>query len=136
MEKKDTLSKLLAVIGTILVWLPIAAPFFFGFMSLFRDGIYRFDFLMPAEFGILALVGGALLLWGAFRIRSQIRTVAWGLGVEIVAMVVLFIIGDVEPGSLEMIFAFALLAAHSLGIILTGIGGIFLWRDVLKEQAG
>ena len=59
MEKKDPLSKILAIVGTVLVWIPILAPVVFGFVSLGMDGIYRIDYLMPAELGILAFVGGA-----------------------------------------------------------------------------
>ena len=71
MEKRDTLSKILAIIGTVLVWIPILAPVALGFISLGMDGFYRLDYLMPAELGILVFVGGALLLWAAIRSRKR-----------------------------------------------------------------
>jgi hypothetical protein len=133
MEKKDTLSKILAIVGTVLVWIPILAPVVFGFVSLGMDGIYRFDYLMPAELGILAFVGGALLLWGAIRAKSRQGIVAWGLGIAAGSIFILNAFGDVEPGSLRWAIAIGLLTTYSLAIVVMGVGGILLWRDLFKK---
>ena len=53
--------------GQILAWLPIAAPILFSGARLGRGGMFRFDYLMPAELFPLVLVGGGLLLWAALR---------------------------------------------------------------------
>ncbi len=37
MQKKDILTKILAIVGTVLVWFPILAPFLFFFGGLLRD---------------------------------------------------------------------------------------------------
>jgi len=95
MEKKNVFTRSLAIIGTILAWLPVAAPFIFGFISLASDGIFRFDYLMPAEFAFLAFAGGILLLWAAVRTRSRAGIIAWGLGIAVIAMAVLMLVGDV-----------------------------------------
>ena len=133
MEKKDTLSKILAIVGTVLVWIPILAPVVFGFVSLGMDSIYRFDYLMPAELGILAFVGGALLLWAAIRAKSQQGIIAWGLGIAAGSIAVLMAFGDVEPGSLEWAIVVGLLIAYSLAIVVMGVGGVLLWRDLFKK---
>ena len=133
MEKKDTLSRILAIVGTVLVWTPIFAPVAFGFVSLVMDGIYRLDYLMPAELGILAFVGGALLLWAAIRAKSRQRIIAWGLGIAAGSIGALMAFGDVEPGSLEWAIAVGLLIAYSLAILVIGVGGILLWRNLLKR---
>jgi hypothetical protein len=133
MEKKDTLSKILAIVGTVLVWIPILAPVVFGFVSLGMDGIYRFDYLMPAELGILAFVGGALLLWAAIRAKARRGIIAWGLGIAAGSMAVLMAFGDVEPGSLEWAIVVGLLIAYSLAIVVMGVGGVLLWRDLFKK---
>ena len=70
MEKKGALSKILAVVGNVLVWFPILAPLVLGFISLGVDGIYRLEYLMPAELGILVFIGVPLLIWGAIRTGS------------------------------------------------------------------
>jgi len=133
MEKKATLSKILAIVGTVLVWIPIVAPVVFGFVSLGMDGIYRFDYLMPAELGILAFVGGALLLWAAIRARSRQGITAWGLGIAAGSIAVLMAFGDVEPGSFEWAIVIGLLSTYSLAIVVMGIGGVWLCRDLFKK---
>jgi len=133
MGKRDTLSKILTIIGTVLVWIPILAPVVFGFVSLVIDGIYRFDYLMPAELGILVFVAGGLLLWGAIRARSQQGIIAWGLGIVAGAMAILFAFGDVEPGSLRWGIAIGLLVFYSLSIVAMGVGGTLLWSGLFKK---
>jgi hypothetical protein len=132
-EKKDVLSKILAIAGTVLVWFPILAPFVLGFVSLGMDGIYRFDFLMPAELGILVFAGGVLLIWGAFRTRVRQRIIAWGLGLAVGSIAILNAFGDVVPGSLEWGIAVGLLITYSLAIVDMGIGGLLLWKDVFGK---
>lgn len=133
MGKKNTLSKILSIVGTVLVWIPILAPVIFGFVSLIMDGIYRFDYLMPAELGILAFVGGALLLWGAIRAKSRKGIIAWALGIAAGSIFIMNTFGDVEPGSLRWAIVVGLLITYSLAIVLMGVGGILLWRDLFKK---
>lgn len=132
MKKKDTLSKILAMVGMVLVWIPILAPVIFGFVSLGMDGVYRFDYLMPAELGILAFIGGVLLLWAAIRAKSRQGIIAWGFGIAAGSNAILMAFGDVEPGSLEWAIVIGLLIAYSLAIVVMGVGGILLWRDLSR----
>jgi peptidoglycan/LPS O-acetylase OafA/YrhL len=133
MEKKDALAKGPAMIGTVLVWIPVLAPVILGFVSLAMDGIYRFDYLMPAELGIMVFIGGALLLWGAFRARSRQGIVTWAFSIAALAVIVLITFGDVVPGSWEWMIVIGLLIAYSLAIVAMGIGGIFLWKDLVSK---
>ena len=130
MEKKAVLSKILAVVGTVLVLFPILAPLILGFISLGMDGVYLLDYLMPAELGILVFVGGALLIWGAIRTRLRRGIIAWGFGLAAGSIVILMAFGDVVPGSLEWAIAIGLLVTYSLAIMVMGVGGILLWRDI------
>ena len=133
MEKKAVFSKILAVVGTVLVWFPILAPLVLGFISLGMDGIYRLDYLMPAELGILVFAGGATLIWGAMRTGYRRRFIAWGFGLAAGSIAILMAFGDVEPGSLEWAIAIGLLVTYSLAIMIMGVGGILLWRDLFKQ---
>jgi len=133
MEKKAALSKILTIVGTVLVWFPLLAPVVLGFISLGTDGIYRLDYLMPAELGILVFVGGALLIWGAIRTRSRRGILAWGFGLAAGSIAILILFGDVEPGSLEWAIVIGLLIIYTLAIAVMGIGGILLWRDLYKK---
>ena len=133
MVKKDTLSKALAIPGVVLVWIPILAPIILGFISLGMDGIYRLDYLMPAELGILVFVGGALLLWAAIRAKSQRGIIAWGLGIAAASITILMAFGDVEPGSLRWVIVIGLLIVYSLAIVVMDIGGVLLWRNFFRK---
>ena len=133
MEKKDVLSKIFVIVGTVLVWFPILAPVVLGFVSLGMDGIYRFDYLMPAELGIFVFAGGVLLIWGAIRTRIRQRIIAWGLGLAAGSIAVLMAFGDVEPGSLEWGIVVGLLATYSMAIVGMGIGGLLLWKDLFGK---
>ena len=132
MDKKNILTKVLAVIGTGLVWIPLLAPILFGLVSLTVDHIFRFDYLMPAELGLLAFGGGILLLWAALRVRLRLGIIAWGLGIAVAAMVVLNVFGDVEPGSWQWATAIGLLSTYSLAIAVVCVGGVLLLRDLFK----
>ena len=134
MEKKAVLSKILTVIGTVLVWFPVLAPLALGFISLGMDGIYRLDYLMPAELGILVFVGGATLIWGAIRTGLRRGIIAWGFGLAAGSIAILMAFGDVEPGSLEWAIVVGLLVVYTLAIMVMGIGGILLWRDLFKKK--
>ena len=133
MGKKDALSKILAVLGTVLVWFPVLAPVILGFVPLLSDGIYRFDYLMPMELGMVAFAGGILLIWGTIRTRLRRKIIAWGLGLAAGSAVILMAIGDVVPGSLEWGIAIGLLVTYSLALVVMGIGGILLCRDLFEK---
>ena len=132
-EKKDALAKGPAMIGTMLVWIPVFAPVILGFISLVTDGIYRFDYLLPAELGILVFIGGILLLWGAIRAKSRQGIVSWTFGIAVVSILVLITFGDVMPGNWEWMVVVGLLIAYSLAVVGMGVGGIFLWRDLTSK---
>ena len=134
MQKKDVLSKILAIVGTVLVWFPILAPFVLGFVSLGMDGIYRFDYLMPAELGLVIFIGGVMLFWVAIRAKSQRGIIAWGLGIAIGAITLLNTFGDVEPGSLRWAIVVGLLIIYSLAIVVLGVGGVLLWRNLDRKE--
>ena len=63
MEKRDTLTKILAIAGTALVWFPILAPVLLAIAAFIGEGRFLLDYLMPAELCPVALLGGGLLLW-------------------------------------------------------------------------
>jgi hypothetical protein len=133
MEKKDMLAKILSIIGTVLVWIPILAPVFFGIAALAAEGTFRFDYLMPAEFGMLVFAGGALLLWGALRAGAWLVIIAPGIVIAAGAISILNTFGDVEPGSMRWKIVMGLLITYTLATVVTGVGGILLVRDQFSK---
>jgi len=85
--KEGVLTKVLAIAGTVLVWLPILAPILFSAAHLIRARRFRFDYLMPAELFLFFIVGAGLLLWAALRARSRRSLIGWALGIAVVSVV-------------------------------------------------
>jgi len=141
MEKKNTFTKVLAIAGTSLVWLPILAPILFSVISLVAERIFRFDYLMPAELFPLVIIGSGLLLWAALRARSRGKLIGLGLGSavgllvlgQVLAVVTGLASGEAEPSGLRWALVISFLAAYVLAVIVIGVGGVLLLRDLFKS---
>ncbi len=143
MEKKDILTKVLAIVGTALAWFPILAPVVVSVIAFMAERMLRFDYLMPAELFPAALAGGGLLLWAALRARSRRGIIGWGLGAaagllvggQALAVVTGLASGDTEPAGWQWALVLASLAAFSLALVAIGTGGVLLVRDLFSPPA-
>ena len=141
MEKKNVLTKILAILGTVLIWLPVLAPFLLGAGSLLRSGRFRFDYLMPAELFPIALLGGGLLLWASLRAHSHTKLIGWGLAIAVgllfggqaLAVVTGLASGETEPTPLLMALVLGPILIYALILAAIGIGGVLLVRDLFKR---
>jgi hypothetical protein len=141
MEYKGTLTKVLAVAGTIFVWLPILAPILFSAIRFVQARVFLFDYLMPAELGLFAFGGGILLFVAAIRARSQVKLIGWGLGTALVMMAGVMVIpmvtgladGSTPIGGWEWMLVLGILALYTAAVIAVGVGGILLLRDLFKH---
>jgi hypothetical protein len=142
MENKNIFTKILAIAGTVLAWLPIAAPVFFSLALLFTRPIFRMDYLMPAELFLLVLLGGGLLLWAALRERKRRGLIAWSLGgavfllvlSQVLAMLTGLADGRIEPTGWQWALVLAGLIGYILAVIALGVGGVLLLRDLFKKR--
>lgn len=140
MKEKNIFTKMLAIIGTILVWLPIFVPIFFSIVSIFSDRVFRFDYLMPAELFLLVLVGGFLLFWAGGRAHEKRGLIGWGLGLAVgllvgsqaLAVVTGLANGETQPGGWQWVLVLGMLAGYIFAVMAVGIGGVRLWRDIFK----
>src|SRR5512146_925771 len=102
--KTSLLTRILAILGTLLVWFPILAPFIFSLRALINQQMFRFDYLIPAELFPVALAGGGLLVWAALRARLHLRLIGWGMGVAVFLLVggqVLAVVTGLASGEIE-----------------------------------
>jgi hypothetical protein len=83
MARNGVFTKLLALLGTVLVWVPVLAPLVFTRWAAIGSGHFNFDWLIPAELSPVAFIGGALLLCAALLAKSRRGLIGWGLGVAI-----------------------------------------------------
>ena len=143
MEKKDGLTKILAIFGTVLIWFPVLAPFLAGMGLFIRNGMFRFDYLMPAELFPSALLGGVILLWAAVRAHSRQKLIGWGLtlavvllfGGQTIAVITGLASGRTEPTPLLMALVLTPIMIYALLLAVIGVGGAQLVRDLFKQRA-
>lgn len=142
MEKKGGLTKTLAIVGTVLAWFPILATIMTSIGGSLASGQFRFDYLMPAELFPAALIGGGLLLWAALRAHLYRRLIGWGLGAavslpvagQVLAVVTGLASGRTEPTGLAWALVLTALGLYVLAVIVIGVGGILLVRDLFKPS--
>lgn len=142
MEKKNTFTKALAIVGNVLVWLPLLAPILLAIIMLPVEGRFLFDFLMPAELFPMIFIGSALLLWATLRAHVRVKLVVWGFSLAVLvlaggqwlAIVSGLASGDIEPAGWIWGLVTASLAIYWLGLIVVGTGGAMLLRDLFKGQ--
>jgi hypothetical protein len=143
MEKKDNFTKILALLGTILIWFPVLAPFLAGIALLFRDGMFRFDYLMPAELFPSALLGGGSLFWAAMRARSYHKQIGWGMvaavallfGGQALAVITGLASGETKPTPLLIGLVLTPIIIYALILAAVGVYGVLLSRDLFKLPA-
>jgi hypothetical protein len=141
-EKRGISTKILAVAGTVLVWIPLLAPVFFSVIFLIQTGMFRMDYLMPAELFLFALVGGILLLWAALRARARRGLIGGGFAAAVSLPVIGQAIasrtglasGEIEPMGWQWALVLAALAAYCLALAVVGVGGILLLFDLFKRN--
>jgi hypothetical protein len=140
MASRGVLTKTLAIVGTVLVWLPLLAPVLFSLVRYFQGRVFLFDYLIPAELFPMVLVGGGLLLWAALRARLHRGLIGWDLGIAVVLLVsgqALAVVtglasGEIEPVGWQWVLVLGSIVGYTLAILLIGVGGLLLLRDLFK----
>lgn len=138
MDNKGVLTKALAVVGTVLVWIPILFTLLTSVIGTISSHMLRFDYLMPAELFPAVLVGGLLLLWAAQRAHSQRKLIGWGLSAAVVFLVGGIAIakisglasGAVEPTGWAWALAITSIALYWLALIELCIASVLLVRKL------
>jgi hypothetical protein len=144
MINKIRLSKVLAVVGTILVWLPIIMPLMLSAIQLLVTGEFLIDFLMPAELFPVALVGSLLVLAAAVLTRSYRAVIGGSLGTALIMLVgsqALAVATGLASGAREasgwrLVLVLVVFAMFVVALIITAIGGLFLTRSLFRKAAG
>jgi peptidoglycan/LPS O-acetylase OafA/YrhL len=141
MQSQSVLTRILAVVGTALVWIPLLAPALFAAVFLAHSGMFRFDYLMPAELFPLALAGGCALLWAALRAHSRRVLIGASLGGAVallfgsqaIAVATGLASGRTEPTGWQWALVLMMLALYALALAVMGVGGALLARDLFRK---
>jgi len=140
MNNRGGLTKGLAVAGTILVFLPLLAPLFFGIMRFAQAGNFLVDYLMPAELFPLVLIGGGLLIWAAVRARLRLKWLIWSLAAavgllvlsQVAAVLTGLASGRTEPEGLPWILLIGMLVGYVVAVGFLCAGGSLLLHDLFS----
>lgn len=142
MNANTGLTKVLAVTGTALVSFPLLAPMLLSLGYLIASGgAWRFDYLMPAELFLLALGGGGLLIWAAWRGQAHRAQIAGSLAAAVIllfgsqglAVMTGLAHGDTPPEGWRFTLVLTLLIGYVVSLIALLIGGMLLIRDLWQE---
>jgi hypothetical protein len=136
------LSKILAVAGTVLVCFPVAFMIITSVAGSIAEGRFLLDYLMPAEFFLVVMAGGLLLLWAAIRAHQHLKAVIVGLAAaafflvtcQLAATVSGIASGAAPPEGPVFVVIIAALAAYSLAVVWLDVTGILLSRKLIKSR--
>ena len=142
MRGRDVLAKVLAISGTVLVWLPVIAPLVFTRWSDIGTERFNLDWLLPAELAPAMLLGGGLLLVSALLMRTRRALVAWGLGVAIGSIVLGAVLatvtglasGRTEPSGLLWVALIGPIVVLVAATVELGVAGILLVKDLFARR--
>lgn len=143
MKNTGFFTKSLAVVGTVLAWFPLLAPVLLTTFVYIRHNEFHFDYLMPAELFLSALLGAALLMWAAKRAASRLRLIAWAFGIAVVslfggqglAVATGLASGEIEAEGIWWLLTFgSVVVVYSLALIIVAVGGILLIKDIWRKE--
>lgn len=134
MDQKLRFSRVLAIAGTVLAWLPIAAMIVLAVSHFIRSGRFMADYLLPGELFLVVLAGAGLLLWSALRAKTLVRLIIWAVALvialliftQLAAVITGLASGEYEFAGWRMFLAGGLLIMYDLSVIFLGICGIKL----------
>jgi len=141
-ENKNVKStKVIAFIGTILIWLPILFTLVTGVVGSISFRAFRMDYLMPAELFPLALSGALLLFWASIRSKIDKRRIGWSLVIMIVslfacqgaAVLTGLAHGETEPVGWPWFLVISLLVLYIAAVVAECIFGVYLLLKLKHE---
>lgn len=140
--KSNLLTKSLVILGVILTWFPILATLVIAVLGSISEQTFRFDFMLPAELGLFAILGSAFLLWAAIRLKSMIKPIAWSLALMIILLLGsqgLAVASGLASGELSSSDAMfyivtSMLMLYSLILVIPAILGTRLLGKVFKTE--
>lgn len=142
MRKNNISIRILAITGTVLLFLPVLTTFLTGtFISIARHRL-RVDYLMPAELGLLAIIGGGLLLLAAILSRTHLKQILliyllmiiMLVGSQAIAVWTGLASGAREATGWPFTLVIGMLVVYALLTVVLGLAGVQLSKDLIKAK--
>lgn len=140
-KNKGVFAKSLAILGLILVWIPVLLTIVIAVAGTIASHALRFDYLMPAELFPFAFIGALLLLWASLGARSKRILIICGFAALVVFPVIGSVIaqmsglasGETEPGGFFRKLVVAALILYILALVELCIASILLVRGLFDH---
>jgi len=141
MSKKMITSRVLAIVGTVLVWIPILATLVTGVIgSIARDRLMIY-YLMPGELVPFAAIGVIALSISAMLAQSVQKWIVWSFTVMLAALVLSQVVavvsglasGRIEATGIWWVLVLGLIILYAVVMVILGIGGIKLIISLFKK---
>lgn len=128
---RQVAARVLAIVGTVLVGLPLVAPLLLAAVLLVAGAGWRLDYLMPGELVAVVAVGGVILVAAAF-LTARRRVLVGSLTV---AVLVLFALVDVVAVATGLASGATEAEGWPLALVVTTYG-LYLAAVVALVAAG
>lgn len=135
------IARILAVVGTIAIGIPIVAPLALMLMLALLGGGLHLDYLMPGELFLVALLGGAVLFAGAI-VAGRRR---WLIGALWLVAALMFGLttwtaaatglasGATGAAGWPLAIVIGSYALYVAAVIAALVAGIVLFRDLFRR---
>jgi hypothetical protein len=141
MKSRNVFTKIFALTGVILVWIPLIFTVLTAITGSIVNRKFLFDYLMPAELSPLALAGTILLLLAstlAHAYRKPVRlgavaAVLFLIGSQTLAVVTGLASGTAEPTGWVFVSVIVLINLYSISTVGLGAIGILLNKVVYRK---
>ena len=142
MRKNNISIRILAITGAVLLFLPVLTTILTGiFISIARHRL-RVDYLMPAELGLLAIIGGGLLLLAAIISRTHFKQILliyllmiiMLVGSQAIAVWTGLASGAREATGWPFTLVIGMLVVYALLMVVLGLAGVQLSKDLIKAK--
>lgn len=118
---RQTIARIVAILGTVLVGLPLVTPLVLALISLIITGVPHFDLLMPGELFVVVAIGGLLVLAAALLSRRRRASILIPFAVALVAFALQALFTVTAGWSLALVIAaYALYVAAVVALFVTG----------------
>ncbi len=141
-KTKSTLSKVFAISGTALVWLPVLFMFLTAIIGSISRGMLLFDYLMLAELFFIVLAGAVLLLAAGILSKTLAKWFVWSSAAAVLSLAATQLIavvsglahGDREPSGFIFGVVIGMIVLYNLLVIGIGILGILLIKQLYAKK--